>query len=315
MYNEEQKTAFIRSYTSSIATANALVELFNDIEECERKWGADICTRSKGEIEEALKGIFNLPYVASAIKLKHLQAYAKWCIENHVDGACDGMLGVQTLGLDVIRRKMVSGPVHLQKILDQVFPAEELQTVSEIYRCMLWMAFSGLEQAEAEAVKVDDVHLEKMEIVVGENSYPVYRESLVAFRNACTLNEFRYFHPNYTNEAGIMRKRAEGDTLFRGYADISQTPGAADMVITKAFTAARKKGATDSALGYHSVWKSGMYYRLFEKESAGIPIDFRGIAISHLVEKNGKKPERQRIYQVRKRLEGEYTAWKSAFRS
>ena len=60
MYNEEMKSRFIREYTGSLNTANVATTIFNAMEEYEKSWNADLCTRSSEELQPVITEITGL---------------------------------------------------------------------------------------------------------------------------------------------------------------------------------------------------------------------------------------------------------------
>lgn len=120
MYNEETKVKFIREYTKSESTASFVTTLFNAIAPYEEEWGSDLCTKTKEELQPVIDSVFSLRTRSQWHQIYTLRTYGKWCIANKVENACDGLLQITLAGADKIRKQMVSGPVHLQKYLDEV---------------------------------------------------------------------------------------------------------------------------------------------------------------------------------------------------
>ena len=198
MFNDEQKTRFIRSYTSSINTANVATNVFNSFEKHEQEWGADLCTRSADELQPVIDDILGLRSKSRWMTLSILKEYAKWCLMMRVPDACDGMLHIEVSGIDKVRKQLVASPLHLQMYLDQVFDKESQETIDNIYRCYYWMAYGGISEEDTLFINRSDVDLELMLIRYNNTSVPIYREALPAFRNAMQLSSFVYLHPNYT---------------------------------------------------------------------------------------------------------------------
>jgi hypothetical protein len=75
-------------------------------------------------------------------------------------------------------------------------------------------------------------------------------------------------------------------------------------------------GITDLQLSFYRVRMSGLFYRMYERERAGIPIDFSDAAIhamenkSHSLTGRAKKHKQNRI--ARDYME-DYQRWKLAF--
>ena len=190
MYNEEQKVRFIREYTGSLNTANVATTLFNALEEHEKSWGADLCTRSSEELQPVVDEVTGLRTRSKWMSLTILKEYVKWCIAMQVPGACDGMLQIQTVGLDKIKHQMVSGPLHLQKYLDDIFDPESEETIDNIYRCYFWMAYGGIDEEDTVLIKNEQVDFSQMSIYYKTTNIPILREALPAFSNAVSLNSF-----------------------------------------------------------------------------------------------------------------------------
>ena len=142
MYNADMKTRFIREYTGSLNTAAVAETVFNALEKHEQGWNADLCTKSCEELQPVIDEIVGLRSKSKWMTLIILKEYVKWCIAMKVPGACDGMLEIQSVGLEKVRHQMVSGPLHLQKFLDEVFDQEAEETIDNIYRCYFWMVLT-----------------------------------------------------------------------------------------------------------------------------------------------------------------------------
>ena len=118
MYNEELKKQFVRSYTTSINTAKLCESVFNQFEAYERTWNADLCTKSAKELQPIVDSIVGLRARSKYSRLIMLKDYVKWCMGvANVPNACDGMLQINTVGLDKIRHQTIASPLHLQKYL------------------------------------------------------------------------------------------------------------------------------------------------------------------------------------------------------
>ena len=160
MYNEELKTKFIRDYTQSINTANVATTIFNSFSLDEERWQADLCTKSVEELQPVIDRVMALRMRSQWVAMNILKEYVRWCIANKVPDACDGMLNITMVGLDKIRKQMVSSPLHLQRCLDEVFDPEQDGTIDNIYRCYYWMAWnlmspswSNVSASKAQAIR------------------------------------------------------------------------------------------------------------------------------------------------------------------
>jgi hypothetical protein len=136
---------------------------------------------------------------------------------------------------------------------------------------------------DALQVTTDEVDLAYGVIRHNGREYPIYREGLLAFKNCSEYSEFRSIHPNHR---GAVRQRADGNLLLRGFngdGSISQT-GFRNLVARKKrekkfMTAADMEDPTlNLSLAYNHIWLSGLFYRTYEAERAGIAADFKQVA-------------------------------------
>lgn len=314
MYNEEVKVKFIREYTHSEHMANFIATLFNTFTTYEESWGADLCTRTKDELQPVVDNVLGLRTRSQWPGLLVLRTYCKWCITNNVPGACDGATQITAVGVDKIRKQMVSGPVHLQKYLDDVFPPVEDETVSIVYRCYFWMAFSGISEADALLVKCSDVDFTNLVIRFAGKEYELYREAIPTFRLAVTLDSFQYFHENPTYV--VRRDRQSGDTILRGIKPITTVLSLRSAVCgqpKKAF----EEGRTEQRLSYRRAMLSGLFYRNYERERSGLPLNFADVVIEETRGKTYALNRRMKVEHIQNRLERDYLEdyqrWKFVF--
>lgn len=317
MYNEELKTRFIQEYTRSISRAEACVQAFNAIEPFEVQWDADFCTKSAAELEPVIEQLVGFRARSRWLRIIIFQKYVKWCLAHKVKDACDGMLQVECAGLDKVRTQMVSNPTMLQAYLDVVCDPESEKTTDNIYRCFYWMAYSGMDEHDILNVKCSDVDFNNMVIRYGGEEYEIHREAIPAFRNAATLTEFVYKHPNYPPDKKVIRNRALGDTLIRG---IRSTTSLAALRVELSRRSKKfiEDGMTDKQLSYYRVYLSGLFYNMKKREEAGIPVDFTGVASRFMEGKTYKldagrnTPEAKKRAVVNDYLQ-DYERWKAAF--
>lgn len=314
MYNEEQKVSFIKSYTGSLNTANVATTIFNALEKYEANWQADFCTKSKDELQPVIDEIVGLRTKSQWMTLIILKEYVKWCIAMKVPGACDGMLHVEAVGLDKIRHQMVSSPLHLQKYLDELFDPESEETIDNIYRCYFWMAYGGIDEEDTILITKEDINFEQMTITYKETNVPIYREAIPAFRNAVSLTSFLYKHPNYSKT--IRRDRIGGNTIMRGIKAETKT-FTMRTTLSKRNIKAVEEGLTDLRLSFYRVRMSGLFYRIYERERAGIPVDFSEAAMRAMAGKEYSIKGRIKLEHKQNRMERDYMEdyqrWKLAF--
>ena len=243
-----------------------------------------------------------------------LKEYVKWCITMKVPGACDGMLQIKTVGLDKVKHQMVSSPLHLQKFLDDVFDPESEETLDNIYRCYFWMAYGGIAEKDTILIQNEQVDFGQMVIYYKTTNIPIYREALPALRNAVSLNSFLYKHPNYSKP--VRRDRVPGNTLMRGIRATTKT-FTMRTTLSKRNIKAIEDGLTDLQLSFYRVRMSGLFYRVYEMERAGIPTSFSEAALRVMDGKtytlHGREKLEHRQNKIERSYLEDYQRWKLAF--
>lgn len=314
MYNEVLKIKFIRQYTQSVNTAKVATTIFGAMEPYEEQWQADLCTKSTEELQPVIDAIVGLRHRSQWMSLTILKEYVKWCILMKVPGACDGMLNITAVGLDKVRHQMVASPLHLQRCLDDIFDGEEIESIDNIYRCYYWMAYGGIEEDETVLVQASEVSFPEQCIKHGNISAPIYREALPAFHNAVELASFLYEHPHYLKP--IRRDRIPGNTILRGIKADTKIM-TIRSVLSRRTADAVQQGKTEVKLSFQRVWLSGVFYRMYERERAGITPDFSDIASGATRGKTYKVTGRITVEHLKKQKARDYMEdyqrWKLAF--
>lgn len=314
MYNEETKIKFIQDYTNSESSGRFAVTVFNAFAPHEEAWGADLCTKTAEELQPAVDSVLCLRTRGQWSYLLLLRTYCKWCIAHKIPGACDGAANINTVGVDKIRKQMVSGPMHLQKYLDDVFPPVEDESISILYRCYLWMAFGGVPEEDVTRIKCSDVDLDNMVIRFCGKSYDLYREAVPAFRLAATLTSFNYYHDNPVYVS--RRDRYPGDTLMRGIKTLVTT----EFLYRTLWSHQKKaiaEGKTEQNLSYRRVMLSGLFYRNYEMERIGLPLNFTDVVIEETKGKTYSLNRRMKVEHIQNRIMRgyleDYQRWKFVF--
>ena len=309
MYNAEQKERFIKDYTTKISVrkaAKTVLDLFGQYEE---RWESDMCTQDADTLQVIFNQVAGVRKGGSRIYVSILRAYGKWCLQNGIPGATDGLLSVNAEdGSEKLKYQTVRNPRHLQSFLDLICDQENEKTSDNNIRSYCWLAYAGLSNEDALTIRTQDIDLQNMTINVSGVSYPIYREALPAIRNCATLSSFLYKHPNYSANKIVYRPRIPGDLLLRG---IKANPTAKTLRVELSYR--NKKvadaGKTNLDLSYFRIWISGVFYRMYEDEMAGFPVDFSFVANQKL----GDTPrDRGRQREVEHSYEEDYERWKQA---
>lgn len=314
MYNEVQKQQFIDECIQSESSRKTVIFIFNSIERYEELIGKDFCTMSEDERQAVFNGALSIRTNSKIATISLLRSYAKWCVDHGIDQANAVSTGISVDSSDKIRSKMVQGPLQLQRYLNAVFSPEDEETIDIIYRCFLWCAFVGIDEKDTDKIRVGDVDLNHMVIHLDHMTFPLYAESLQTFRKASQLTTFSYSHRNYGT---IRRERNNGDQLLRGYKG-STTTHTLRTRVSQIASAAAQNGKTTQRLSYDKVKMSGEFYRIYQRECTGLPVDFWHIA-AEAVEKSTAGKEYSADYlhacRVKKKREfsRDYENWKTAF--
>lgn len=320
MYNETLKKHFLSEYTTNASTLKMCLSIFNRTSPFEESWGADICTKCGEELREAIEEVVCSSGDGQLAYLSILRDYAKWCISNSVDGSCDGLINVKVSGVDKIRDSKVGSPRGLQNYLNAICFPESEEMSDNVYRCYLWIAYSGIRPDEALNIKSSEVDLVNMVIRHDGKEFPLYAEAIPAFVNCIKLDSFVYKNSNYKTDRVVRKDRAGGDTIVRSFATKSNNISVNSMraTVSRRITECVESGAINKRLSYHDVWVSGMFYMLFQQDSEGEPFSFNDIVELHMLGKNYKNMNDQSIMKKQKQkiargYKRDYERWKIAF--
>lgn len=303
MYNEEQKQKFLASYTKSINTARVASVIFEAVSPYEETYEKDISTFAVEELQPVVDNILGMRSSSKWMGVTILREYSNWCMMNQVPGACDSIDQVDLLGLNKVRLQTVASPLHLQKYLNEVFDPEEEETIDNVYRCFFWMGYAGIPEEDTLSIESKDIDMENLSIKYGGNDLPIYREAIPAFKNAITLTQFRYKHPNYSKI--IVRDRIPGTSIMRGIKANTRIL-TIRSTLSKRLNEAYKTGKTAQQLSFYRIWISGLFYRMYELERAGIPADFSEVAVQQMGGKDYSLSGRATLRQKQNRKAWEY---------
>lgn len=315
MYNEELKTKFIKDYSSSKSTQAVCEAVFNAFEKHEQEWDADLCTKSAADLQPVIDSIVGFRVRSKWMRIIILKDYAKWCIGvANIPGACAGMLQINSVGLEKVRKQTVASPLHLQKYLDCICEIESMKTTDNIYRCYYWLAYGGAAEEDILNIKCSDVDFENMVVHCNDMEIPIYREAIPAFKNCVELTQFLFNHPNYANP--IWKDRVKGDNLIRGLRSLLSIKS---MRVELSRRAKAHKEKTDTRLSYFRTWISGVFYRMYEKELVGETPDFTGIVSKQMIGKKYKLDSGRNTMDAKRRqlvndYKEDYQRWKLAFK-
>lgn len=328
MFNEQVKRAFIEKYTNSEHTKKLLLYIFDSTEDTEEKYGVDIYAMNTEQVQETFNSVTGIKVRGVKTILMIFKAYVRWCVASGYPATN----AVSELRIDVhdkINEEYVSSPLHLKRTLDAAFPHPEENEIEYIYRSFLWLGFTGLQVSEAIRVTDDELDFEtdRLHFPDCKEPYRIYSESKPDLIKAVRLTTFR--EPR--GKSGVVKQRAAGHEILRGkeggkclekaiYATFRPT-------ISRAFKEALERhenqndevsGRLSLGLTFRHAYMSGIFYRILERERAGVPVRFDQIIIKE--RRNAKEPafsgnytERKLMNDLIRDLEVDYANWKCAF--
>ena len=316
MYNEPLKSAWIGDYLlthkgdSLRGVVTSFMIRFAPYEKDRR---ADLCTWTDiDDIQSVLSNVLSHETITRKKQLNILRDYITWCVDIGIPGAVDTINSIKYNNVDVsgmIRERLVSSPKQLDTYLSQVFGAEIRPNEDGVRRCFAWLAYIGIPVGEATLVMCSDVHFDDMEIVYDENTYKIYYEALRTLRVIAFADSLERIRGSYTD----VIPRVPGDMLLSGAADTA-SPDARYQTLSRRLsikeTEAIRAGRTQKNLSYTDIYRSGVFYRMYEDEIAGFPVDFS--VVPGLF---GLKTKRRSaiLFTIRKYRE-DYEAWKRVYR-
>lgn len=315
MYNEEQKREFIDEVLSGDARRVRACELFFfALAPYEKAWGGDVATRSADEITSATTKLLGLRTQSRYGKLSILKKYIEWCVVKGYATDADKVRDLDRVTLTKIRNETISSPGHLQRYLDTVFRKEDDHTVDNIFRSFFWLAFGGLDESAVMEIKCSDFDFDSMSFSYNGESFEIYREGVKALKYCVTATQFQYIHDS--PEYRTYLDRVPGDTMMRGIR-LGESEKALRVSVSKKTRDAFGKGLTAMQINYYRAWLSGIFYRKYVLETAGVEIDFRDTAARYMRDKeyflHGKKidPHRKMLRVANDYLK-DYERWKAA---
>lgn len=314
MYNSTLKETYIAQQYDNIKTIQNVKRVFDATEVYEAKYNCDISQMNDDQADETIRGVCGIKSATIDATLAYIRMYIRWRSDVCKDATTDAFFKVVTPSIEIIKSRSVSGPVDLSIYLDTIFDSKaEDHKPDNVYRCYMWLAFMGFEENESHEMTVKNVDLQTMEVNFNGRCVPIYREAFPVFRNVVLLDHFIYENSNYGDS--IIRERLPGESLFRGVRSSCPT------VLTLRAEINRQIDNTVSRLGdgvrrvtYARALQSGIFYRFYELERAGIEIDFKKFC------EGADRPHRDKPVKDRKTLNNfvrdmkkDYEAWKLAF--
>ena len=312
MYNAEQKDRFIKAFTTSEKARADAKRIFDLLEPSEEAAWADLCTMDADLLRPILGKVSGFRSGSAELPMRILRGYARWCQENRIPGACDGLLRVKSVGAENVAKRTVKNPRGLQVYLDLICEKESEETADNVIRAFAWLAYAGMKDEDIFLVRTGDVDLENLKVVFNGVSYPIYPEALPAIKNCVTLSGFSYKHPNYPVR---ILPRISGDLLLRSIRSVPELQSMR-VNLSRRGKKAMASGKTERLLSYYGIWLSGVFYRMHEEELASdLPPDFQAFVNSTVGSKlykldSGNNTQEAKRRQLAREYLADYVRWK-----
>lgn len=312
MYNEDWKCKFISEYTGEVYTQNLCVSLFNALADQEEKWGADICTMSSMDVKPYVENLVTSKRATIDQRIRVLKAYAKWCIDKGYPGACDGLLTVPITGYEQIRTRLVMGPEHLQKCLDDICRPDTIDSTDNAFRVICWLIFNGVSDDDLDKIKASDVNFHNFTYKYHASDHPIYPEAVRAFKSCVFSTEFS-MRGNTPQDASHFRNRVDGDILIRGI------KGVPSIKAIRVDFSRRKpeNGEKTMRLSIERIRTSGRFYRWYMQERMGIRPEIEKYVTEDIMSREHNVSDdsylRKLINASIRDTIDDYNSWKIAF--
>lgn len=331
MYNSEFKEQFISENIKNKYREAMCRLVFEAFAPYEEKWEADLCTRPEEDLKPVVESISGLRSNSIHPKLNILKDYVEWCLKQNYPGVKTDMLGINEVGLSVVKKQTIAFPKELQNYLDSIFAPDSEESADCVYRCYYWLAFMGIDEQDILSITCKDVDIANKKLLYRSKSMElsICDPALKAFE-VCQKDYFMWYHPSQSIGPSL-RERIEGDWLLRPVLTMhssnrqsgtSDRGGKVDSRILnlRAETSRKSKlkaEQTGLRLSYSRVKVSGLFFRMYLDEMIGKTPDFEAVVREETKYKTykldiGRNRKEAVIRRYTKSYEKDYQRWKLA---
>lgn len=315
LYQEHKKLDFINSEAFGDEEVAKIMRLFRASAPLEKELGRDLSEMTWEEVEPVL-GVDRRGTKNNRIRI--LNRYRAWA---GVPGSMDNATAKDTRiinmdKLDDVVNSTFRSPEHLQRCLDEVFDPEDDETMDNAFRCYVWLAYGGMPEDLIHQVEAGDVDFKNRYVSHGGHTAVLYAPGIKSVRNCVNLERFRYGDVKSPGGDPVYRMRANHPSIIRG------VRGKGDPALWRKYMMRRiEEPGTErskeiySRLNYKKVWKSGVFYRMYEKELAGMRPNFLAAAMDSpmglaVIDSEDIEEKKRVIGTTALKLEDEYICWK-----
>lgn len=298
MFNESQKIAFIKSATKSASSARSFETPFRHSEKQEALLDADICTWNEEQIVSFFKSRKHTNIRSLQNEYYTIRRYVKWCTENQIPNTSEA---INNVNVDLLvdpsgyAEKMINSPASLTEYLSKIPEKGPASVPVFIFNAYYWLAFCGIPQDLLFSIKKDNIDIQNQMISIDGLNRDICAEAKQAIEY-------------------IALWAKTGETIFAGYGHAINSKDIGSYVKDRIVGA--------KYLTYDNVYKSGLFYRMYQRELSGFPVSFdeeveksieRHEYAGYGDDRARKESIRSRKNKMRKSLLDDYALWKAAF--
>lgn len=308
MFNQALKESFINQYKDSASSVKTYTFIMDYIGRFEDEYKCDLYQMNDEQAQAVIDGYGSGRSSTTSHFLLVLRLYIKWCKSQGIQNVTESFDRIVSASISSFRNKMVGSPAELAAFFNNLFESTpEDKQVDCTYRCLWWLAFMGVDEETAVSYTVDDINLEDMTIPYKGAMLEIPREAYTAFRNCARMDSFMYSHPLYL-DGPRLRPRVPGNLLLRGLKGELTAPKLRSAITSIQYG---RRDAGLKKLTHSLVMRSGILYRTYEQERAGIKPDFSDIVKESLDE--DCSCYRNQLNKHIRDFNADYARWKLAF--
>lgn len=293
-------------------TQKKMRQLFNKISSYEEKFDKELYEFSDEEILEMAAECLGKTPRSVWQNLNMLKGYVGFCKESGL--TTENNLEKFTFrDIDITeryKRSMFKNPQHLLSTIDETFMPIRHNLMDNIYRVVVWLLYSGIDFDDIGKVKKKNVDIENLQITYNRKKYEIYKESVKAFQWMIKAHGYvklfkgtEVFYPMPKIDE-LLRIDKEGLSKLKG----------------RYFNFIQRKGEIKHSFAINDIAKSGVFYRIYQKELQGIEPSFEEFSDGNLNNHEVKYHYKdhnvyhrdvalQRVFEARE----DYKRWKQAF--
>lgn len=318
MFNEETKQRFLNEFTSKESVRRNYATALKAISVYEEKWNADFCTKSAEELQPVFEALCGGSVRSVVARRKIYVNYVRWCLDNGIPGACDGAMHTEVkVSQSYYESTMIGSPLHLQRFLNSVYTPEEFGYMDMIDRCMFWLLYCGVEFDDLMNLRKSDVDFNDLTVNVDGMKIRLYAESLPSVRFACTATELRFPSDKSGRRKSVVTiERSNSEWILSRTVKEEKHKHSLANRFTNQIEDLRKIGRDiQRTPTFTTVWRSGVFYREFQRETAGLPTSLPEIAQRYAEKREMRSSSNLKESKTNylKTLRRDYRIWKEHF--